>query len=96
MEVYRQQSDYTGLQTSPTYGDPQYFPQVPVQLQPQVYGEPKSTRKICGLKRSTFWLSLAIVLVLVAVIIGATVGGVVGSRRTGAAGLEPSFFSSYS
>jgi hypothetical protein len=83
MEVYHPESDYTGLQTSRAHEDPERVPEVPEQRLPQVYEKPELASKICGLKPTTFWLSLALALVLVAAVVGGTVGGVVGSRRIG-------------
>lgn len=78
METSQRQSEYAGLQIA--NNDP---PKLPTQLQQQhieVY-EPKSISKICGLRRTTFWLLVLLVLVLLAATIGGTVGGVVGSRN---------------
>jgi len=78
METSQRQSEYAGLQIA--NNDP---PKLPTQLQQQhieVY-EPKSISKICGLRRTTFWLLLLLVLVLLAAAIGGSVGGVVGSRK---------------
>lgn len=51
---------------------------------PEVAGQPKSTKTICGLRKMWFWTILAAVILVV--LIAAVVGGVVGSR---AANAEP-------
>lgn len=97
MEVYRTppdheglqpKLDYAGLQPVPTYGHPQYLPQDAAYAQQQqqqqhlqTYGSPQPIHKICGLRRSTFWVVLVLVLLLIFAIVGGTVGGVVGSQK---------------
>lgn len=92
MEVYKTQPDnaglqpnvdYTGLQPVQPYGQPQYYPQDgQPQQQHQMYGNPAPIKKICGLRRTTFWLVLLLILVLVAAVAAGTVGGVLGSQKT--------------
>jgi len=95
MEVYNTQPDhaglqtnlnYTGLQPVPFHGQPQYIPQDTAyaqqkQQQYQAYWAPQPISKICGLRRTTFWLVLLLILVLILAIVGGTVGGVVGSQK---------------
>jgi hypothetical protein len=83
--------DYTGLEPVPTYGHPQYLPQDAAYAQQQqqqqqqqllqTYGSPQPFYKICGLRRSTFWLVLVLVLLLIFAIVGGTIGGVFGSQK---------------
>lgn len=94
MEVYNTQPDHAGLQTkldsaglqpAQTYGNSQYLPQDALQAQQQQqyqgYGVEQPKHRICGLRRTTFWLVLVFAVVLVLAIVGGTVGGVLGSQK---------------
>ncbi len=91
MEPYHTQPDYEGLQAKveyaglhpvPMHDQPQYLPQGgQPQPQYQFYGDREPISKICGLRRTTFWLVLLLILVLMAAVAAGTVGGVLGSQK---------------
>jgi hypothetical protein len=71
--------EYSTLEVAP-HDAPQY-----IQPYSQIIHEDRNIiteRRICGLRVTTFWLSLALVFVLLLAVIGSTIGGVLASRHS--------------
>lgn len=74
---------YSDLETGSQQFGKERDATAPVNTPGQVLSEKDKGHRICGLRRVTFWLSLALVLVIIVAAVGGGVGGTLASNDSG-------------